>query len=273
MINADGLTTDERGNLMQLQRGELEGGDSLNWTGHKCFLEWFLGIGGSTIKTVDFFIRNGGFVRYPDPAMTNNGFGAFFENIFNGCISRDQFTGKVLMLLALISSSRQRDDADAIKRIKNYCVEEHLDRYLIKTNNVIHNGQNPYEDPTRKRADFTGPDIWALLLRLDSTHRNLSLVGRVLLHIIDTQMFLNTVLLYTFRRGENDLVSYTGKLIASMAVSPTLVSKLTWCIAPKKRLRDAAQIYWDNPDKDKTQRYQPGMVKLTHAAIDKLSGV
>ena len=114
---------------------------------------------------------------------------------------------------------------------------------------------------------------WALLLRLDNTHRNVSLVGRVLLHILDSQMFWNTVLLYTFRRDETDLVSYTGKLIASMAVSPTLVSRLTWWIAPKQRLKDAAQIYWDNPDKDKTQRYQPGMVKLTHAAIDKLLGV
>ena len=268
MINADGLTTDERGNLMQLQRGKLEGGDSLNWTGHKCFLEWFLGIGGSTLATVRFFIKEGGFVRYPDPAMTNNGFGAFFENIFNGCISKDQLTGKYLMHIALLPTGDSEFEKEVIEIYKQACYWDHGQRSFRHANNVIHNGQDPYKDKTRKLPDPTGRDISALLTRVVGGKK--TFFGLVLLNIADTQMFWNTVLLYTFRRDENDLVSYTGKLIASMAVSPTLVSKLTWWIAPKQRLKDAAQIYWDNPDKDKTQRYQPGMVRLTCAAIDKV---
>ena len=267
MINADGLTTDKHGNLMQLQRGKLEGGDSIGWTGQNWFLRFILFGECRKYKDAEFFKKpGGGYVRYPDPNMTNNGFGAYWENYRMGCISRDMFTNFCVGLIAVGRSIRGQETVDE-------AIKEHGRRFYVQTNNVIRNGQDPYADPTRKWADFTGPDVWALIIRASYKHASMPMIVRCYLCLLDTQMLINVGLLYTIRREETDLVSFTSKLLSSVVIKPTLVSRLTWWIAPKQRLKDAAQIYWDNPDKDKTQRYQPGMVRLTHAAIDKVGNV
>ena len=267
MINADGLTTDEHGNLMQLQRGELEGGDSLNWTGHKCLIEFLLTGNRTPARTLAFFSNNGtGLVRYPNPSMTNNGFGAYHEDAWNGCISRDQLTGAYLMLLAT-------DKSTALgKLVTRAFIVEHSRRFFMFANNVISNGDDPKSFKKKFFRDITGLDIAALRYRYTLNQQNKS-TWNPLLCFMDLQMLVNAILIRTFRRKETDLVSFTGKLIASMAFSQTPVASLTWKITDKDHLKRSASIYWNEQrdERGKVRRYQPGMERLTHKIIDKFS--
>ena len=94
------MIVDKWGVIGQIQDdGSVEGGDALNWMGHWSYHEdipnW------PSERIVDFFevARGGGYVRHFDPAQTYYGFGSYYKNPYNGCISRDQMPGLIGMLV------------------------------------------------------------------------------------------------------------------------------------------------------------------------------
>src|SRR5690606_39974850 len=99
------LHRDQYGIRGQIQPGGwVEGGDSACWMGAYIYLT------GDKFPYVKTFEKGfGGYVRHTDPKNTYNGFGAYYKNPWNGCMSRDQLTG---VLGALI---RQKEHAAMLR--------------------------------------------------------------------------------------------------------------------------------------------------------------
>src|SRR5690606_26913360 len=86
--------------LGQIQlEGSVEGGDTINWMGHRLYHESDF-FGWTPEKLILFFeVGFGGYVRHFDPNQTYHGFGAYYKNPYNGVMSRDQLTGLVGMMV------------------------------------------------------------------------------------------------------------------------------------------------------------------------------
>lgn len=214
---------DKYGILGQVQPdGSIEGGDSANWQGHYLYLD--------TVEfpfTFYFEKAWGGYCRHPMPKMTNNAFGTYYKNPWNGCISRDQLTGIVAGVIS------QKDKA-AMFRI----LIHHFFRLFLFSYNTIHNGSNP-QTAGWKLPDITGPDVLAHMLR---GFDRWSWIFWPLLNILDLQMLVATW--WNNSHHKFDPISYAIKLIISKEHVPSLVSLWSWRLCKKDKLLNELKIYW-----------------------------
>lgn len=217
---------DKYGFIGQIQpNGSIEGGDSACWMGHWIYLN-----GGkdpqSLIRMSSYEVKPGAYVRHPIPEQTNNGFGAYYANPWQGCISRDQLSGIMCGLVG------QKDHAAMLRLIKHWALRGFLFSY-----NTIKNGRDP-KTAKQKLPDFTGPEMWALALR----GLKYPWMFLPLLYVFDLHMLLSTIL--RNKSFDTDPINYTGRLLVSLRVCPTLISKLTWLVLDKEKLEEELIGYW-----------------------------
>lgn len=234
------MNFDKYGILGQIQaNGTIEGGDSANWQGHYIYLS------GKEFDYSNIFEADwGGYVRHPVPDMTNNGFGAFYNNPWDGCISRDQLTGIVAGLIS------QKDYKAMLRLFLHHALRGFLFSY-----NTIHNGDDP-KTSGWKFPDITGPDILAHILR---GFGFFSWIFWPLLNLLDLQMLLAT--LWNNKHHKTDPISYAIKLIVSKEHCPSLISLLSWKLCDKNKLINEIKIYWSG------WRSQGFMVELYSAKL------
>jgi len=220
-----GIDRSPKGGLCQPRDYGIECGDELCWTGHEIYLK------GKNTMSVDYakhFSRGFGLVRSPDPHFTDNGFGAYYKNPWDGVISRDQSCGFLAGITAL------GDWRAALKYVIH-----HAAWLWLFTYNTRDNGKDPGSTPW-KRPDFTGPNIWALEIRA------LGWVGLPLyplLWLFDAHDFFNAIL-YRFKR-KIDPINFTIRMIVAKEVKPTLFSLLTFhWVANKAKLVEELKYYW-----------------------------
>lgn len=242
------LTLDMYGTLTQTQPdGSAEGGDSVNWTGHFCYLTGaflFGDIDRESNKEVafsEFFegSRFGAYVRHPDPLLTNNAFGAHYENPWNGCISRDQMTGIIAGLIA---------QSSCLAKLR-FVAHHALSLFLFAYNNIA-NGEDPKTAKWRV-PDLTLFDIWAIELRMFPV---LAVLLYPLLCILDLHTFLACAL--ERFSSDPDNISLAMKHIISYEVVPTPVSWLTRKVLDVEDMEHKLASYWGG------WRSQSGMIEL-----------
>lgn len=247
MLDADFIHRDRYGIIGQVQPAgspiEVEGGDSVNWTGHYIYLT-----GKGDLK--QFRAHQGGkmvdgaYVRHPVHSSTFNEFGAYYQGTWDGVISRDQYTGILLGLLKL-----------GCTKCAKKAVKHHAKRGFLFAYNTRINGQNPWQSKW-KMPDFTGPDIWALEIR---ALRLPDAVALPLLTVLDLHVLVNSLTLRMSKK--DDVISHVGKLVASLEYQPTVTSKLTWKLTNRLDLVDRLFTYWTG------WRQQYGMYKLYYKKL------
>lgn len=215
--------------------GSIEGGDSVNWLGHLIFLGGGEDSNNWTAERyVDLFeAKFGGWVRHFDPAQTENEFGAFYGGPYDGVISRDQLTG----ILGALIAGKQR--LAAVRLILNHAL-----RLFLFSYNTIVNGDDP-KTADRKWPDFTGPDIWAMMIRA------LGPAGVVLyplLVVLDLHL-LGNVLINKFYKNE-DPISFAMKCMATFNYLPTPVGYLAKRLLNKEKLTKELFNYWEYSFRD-----------------------
>lgn len=217
------MNKDKYGIIGQIQSdGSMEGGDSVNWMGHYVYL---------TDDTFPFLytfeISPGAYVRHPDPDQTTNGFGSFYKNPWNGCISRDQMTG---ILAALI---KKKQYLASLRLILHHSLRGFLFAY-----NNIHNGEDS-KTAKWKIPDPTGPDIWAMEIR------SLGIFSKLLYPVLMLcDLHLLGATLYYKNKDQKDPISHAMKHIVSKNHTPTIISKLSWKLLNKKKLIREIENYW-----------------------------
>jgi len=220
---------DKYGIIGQIQSdGSIEGGDSVNWMGHWLYLS------DRSDDTAKKFINTfevgfGAYVRHPYPDATYNGFGAYYKNPWDGCISRDQFTGLVGYLVA----SKQHG---AIARI----LLHHLLRLMMFSYNTITNATNPATSK-RKIPDLTLFDIWAMELRGLGTI--VALLLYPILMICDLHILMHAII-HRFSKSDNDPISMVMKAMVTREICPTPISYLAWKLLDKTKLINDLKNYW-----------------------------
>lgn len=224
---------DKYGIIGQIQPDKsVEGGDSACWMGHWIYLT------DEKFPYVKTFEKGfGGYCRHPHPEQTYNGFGAYYKNPWNGCISRDQFTG---VLLAVI----KQQDHKAMLRI----ILQHACRAFLFSYNTIKNGTDP-KIAKWKLPDLTLFDIWAMELR---GFGKLSWIFWPLLCVLDIHLLLSAMFDKYFDNDEPDVINAIGKLMVSREYVPTPVSWLATKFYNKQNLLKRLTAYWgtwrDNPE-------------------------
>lgn len=240
------MIKDKYGILGQIQPdGSVEGGDSACWMGHYVYL------GGDFDYVKTFEKGFGGYVRHPHPEQTYNGFGAYYKNPYNGCISRDQLTGVLLGVIA-------RKDKLAMLRI----ILNHACRGFLFSYNTIKNGSDP-ATAKWKLPDFTVFDIWATMLR---GFGKLSYLFFPLLCILDLHLLLGAMFDKYFDNDEPDVINFIGKMLVAREHVPTPVSWLATKFVNKGNLLTRLMAYWG------TWRDNVKMVDLFKARLDKILG-
>jgi len=226
------------------QDGSMEMGDSAVWTGHFQYLN-----DGLYPKSItDFEVAFGSYVRFPDPNMTDFGFGAYYKNPYNGCMSRDQLTG---ILSALIAEGNTKA---SLRFIAHHALRGFLFAY-----NTIHNGVKP-ETAKWKMPDLTLFDFWAMEIR------SLGVFAWLLwplLCVFDLHMLLNTIY-FNFFDKDGDQINFAIKHFAGVEHTPTIVSWFAWKICNKDKLIDLLKEYWGK------YRNQPGMFNLYSDKVHRL---
>lgn len=251
-----GLNKDSYGIIGQIQpEGWVEGGDSACWMGHHTYLT------NSKFPYVKTFeVKPGAYVRHPDPSLTYNGFGAFYKNPWNGCMSRDQWTGVIGALI------RQKERLALLKLVLHHSLRGFLFAY-----NTIHNGRdsklykfslikffyNPKKEPYYKMPDLTLFDIWATYLRGFGV---ISWLFWPLLVVLDIHNLIGAI--FANIQQDNDQINFTMKYLVSREFVPTPTSWLTSKILNKRRLLDLIRDYW-------TRRSNDDMVKLYEKALQR----
>lgn len=240
---------DEYGVLGQVQPGGwIEGGDSLAWQGAIMALApHFMAAKGWTIKTyIGFFsVSWGGYVRHPKKKSTYNGFGAYYKSPWQGCISRDQFTG---LLGALIYHKAR------VELLKVFL--HHGLRGWLFTYNTIQNGS----DPKKKVANFpniTFFNIWSIYVR-----GFLGWPGIILNTIFDLHGLIDVCI--HRRMPDKDPISFAMKRFIEREIYPSPVSYLSWYLLDKEKLKKEIEAYWG------TWRQQKGMATFYIRKIDQL---
>jgi len=245
------MNRDKHGIIGQIQPAysviEVEGGDSATWMGHWLYLNNGTDPGGIRVKNTEDYVKffeKGfcGYVRHPDPEMTYNGFGAYYDGPYKGCMSRDQLTG---VLAALIKGGHHK----AMLRV----ILNHATRGFLFTYNTIHNGRdpknykfnlikffrNPNKDPYFKLPDLTMFKTWAMMLR---GFGKLSWIFWPLLCILDLQMIIDTLI--GNKEEEDDTINYAGRLFTSRDYVPTPTSWLALRILDREKLLGDLRHYF-----------------------------
>ena len=220
------LHRDKYGIIGQIQPGGwVEGGDSACWNGHYSYL------GGkdavSYVKT--FEVSFGAYVRHPHKDATYNQFGSYYKNPWNGCISRDQFTG---VLLGIIAEKNYL----AMARVMLH----HALRGFLFSYNTIPNGVDPAIGKW-KLPDITLMDIWATQLRGFGL---LSWLFWPLLVVLDLHLLLGAIYDKYFDNEEEDVINFIGKLAVAREIVPTPTSWLASKFMNKENLIARLKKYW-----------------------------
>lgn len=230
------MNRDENGIIGQIQpEGWVEGGDSVCWMGHWLFLNNGVDPQGTAVKNVNdyinfFEVKPGAYVRHPVPKQTYNGFGAHYKNPWNGCISRDQFTG---ILAALVIGKKYK----AMFRI----VLHHMTRLMLFSYNNIKNGSNP-ETANWKIGDLTLFDIWATQIR--GLGPIVSILLYPLLMIFDLHILLSAIYTNFEPESESDVINHVAKLMIAKRYFPTPLSLLAWRISDRDTLLRKLERYF-----------------------------
>lgn len=217
-----GLTIDKYGVIGQEQRdGTIDGGDSVNWQGHRMYLE-----DKPPMKLKDYieFYRGKqlGYSRHPHSATTAR----YYKNPWSGNISRDQFTG---ILAALIKNTNR---SETLKIMLHHAAWLFMFSY-----NTVRNGD---ETLKWKWPDLTFLDMWAMELRCFG---KLSWLFWPVLNILDLHMLLNTIHFNIWSK-DDDAISFAIKSIAQKEHIPTIPSIITWKILNKDKLLKFMKSYW-----------------------------
>jgi len=219
--------------------GSIEMGDSCRWTCDKQTLD-----GTRTVDIPKFFSNGwGGYVRHKDPKLTDNGFGAYYKNPWQGCISRDQLIGIIWYLI---------ETGQKWELLKVFI---HHAAYLwLFAYNTIHNGKKP---KGYKWPDITTFNIWSMYLR--------GLIGikaTPILRKLDAYLLANTA--WVNNEDNNDVISYLAHLFCSVEHTPTPESIAAWKLLDKMQIKMEVNSYWSG------WRQNPGMAVLYIKRIIKL---
>lgn len=212
------LNRDEDGIIGQIQSdGSVDGGDSACWMGHYIYLT------DDDFPYVKTFEKGyGGYVRHP-----KSGFATYYENPWNGNISRDQLTGIIGGLV------RQKEYKALLRLIVHHGAWLWLFSY-----NTVQNGVDPKVAPW-KWPDATLFDIWATILR---GFGKFSWIFWPLLCILDLHMLVNTMIVN--RSDKDDKINYALKLMISREFVPTPTSWLSAKLLNKEHLISSLKEYW-----------------------------
>lgn len=236
------MITDHHGVIGQIQSdGSVEGGDSINWMGHWAYHEDIPGWPVSKIIS-KFEVSPGAYVRHFDPEQTYYGFGAYYKSPWHGCMSRDQLTGLIGMLV-------KHGEVMALLRM----ITHHMCWLMLFSYNTRTNGT---KTPDWKWPDFTGPDIWAMYLR---GFGKVSKLFYPILLILDLHLLINVVL--TNRETDEDVISLMMKYQVSQEFTPTSVSKLADQLMDKELMASKLDSYWSG------WRQQPRMAELMKRSL------
>lgn len=223
------LTTDQDGFIVQRQAdGTLEGGDSVNWTGHAIYLNDGFKSGVHHFRYC--FSSLGSYVRYPFVYHEQYRWTSFYKNPWHGNISRDQLTGILASTFVYPSL------------LHTLGIILHHGAWLwLFSYNTIHNSDSTYK---WKWPDFTGPSIWALEVRsLANCLGPLGWVFWPVLSILDLHMLLAT-LWFNKRQESNDVISFTIKAMIGREKYPTIFSYFAWRLLDKKKVLRLLHDYW-----------------------------
>lgn len=243
------MNRNELGLIGQIQRdGSVEMGDAPAFNSNWIYLNDGIDPDGIVVKNaqefIDFFeVGFGAYVRYPDPEGTNNGFGAHYKNPWNGCISRDQITGILAMII------KSGNWMAMLRVIANFAMRG----FLFSYNNIL-NGRNPKEmkysfikffyNPDRenyyKMPDLTAFKTWAMFLR---GFGRISWVFWPILCILDLQLIGDT---HLENEGvdSGDPINYTLRMFVARDYIPTPTGKIAVDMLDKKNLLSNLNKYW-----------------------------
>jgi len=238
---------DENGAIGQIQRdGSIEMGDSVNWTGHYVYLT----NNKDKLPFVDFFeIKPGAYVRHPDPKTTAFGFGSFYHNPWDGCISRDQMTGIIAALIA------QKEKMAMLRLLLHHAL-----RLFLFSYNTIQNGTNP-KTAKRRFPDLSLFDMMSLILR---GFGPFSILFYPLLCIFDIHLLLSTLFFNSKYDKDPDSISFALRLFIITDHLKTPIGHLTSKILNKQKLKGFMHAYWDG------WRQNPGMTPFYIDKINKM---
>ena len=216
---------DKFGALGQLQPdGDVEMGDSANWTGHYIYLT------DDERINIDYFkVGYGAYVRHPLAEATNSGFGAYYKNPWDGCMSRDQITG----VLAAIIKKKEYKLATEI-------VLHHALRLFLFSYNTRRNGVLP-KIANWKMPDITIFDLWSMEIR--ALHPIIGWALWPVLNVFDVWMVLQ-VIVFNYFTKEKDPISFAMKMIVMHENKPTLTGELAWLLLNKYKLNNFIRLYW-----------------------------
>lgn len=257
------ITRDVHGIIGQVQQGTwdkwVEGGDSAAWNGYYSYFS-------KDTKTLPyvktFEIGFGAYVRHPVPVATNNKFGAYYNNPWDGCISRDQLGGILLGIIA------ERDYLAMLRLMLHWSL-----RLFLFSYNTIQNGEdttktkfsifkffyNPEQENYYKMPDLTFFNMWGLALRGFGV---MSWIFWPLLVVFDIHMLADAML--ANKDDNKSINSHLGRLHVATKVAPTPLSYLSRKLANKQVFKKKAEHYWAG------KRVNPGISDLMQKAIEKL---
>jgi len=249
------LTIDKYGAIGQVQPGGwIEGGDSVNWEGHRQYLDepqYYLCEYKNLYFRTDYktFFRgtSWGYVRHPFSDAnrpTPGGTASVYKNPYKANISRDQLTGILAYYI------KYQDLKEAFKIILHHGCWGWLFSY-----NTIKNGD---ESLKFKWPDPTLLDIWAMELRAITPRQPgiikspLRIVSYLILMVLDIQMLFSTLLFNrekekydtNGRQVNDDIISFGIKSIAQKECFPTIISSLSWRLLKKEKLLKWLKSYW-----------------------------
>jgi hypothetical protein len=230
------LHRDKYGIIGQIQPdGSIEGGDSSTFMGAHTYLT------NSDFPYVKTFeVSWGAYVRHPDPKSTFNGFGAHYRNPWNGCMSRDQWTGVIGALI------RQKERMALLRLIAHHALRGFLFSY-----NTIHNGTDPktyrfnffrlfwQKEGYYKLPDLTLFNVWGMYLRGFGAF---SWLFWPILCILDLHLLIDTI--FSNKQDDNDQINYALRMMVAREFVPTPTVALAVKILDKQHLLNMLKSYW-----------------------------
>jgi hypothetical protein len=174
----------------------------------------FNGITFDDAKLKLFDCIGAGLVRHPDPLKWYSHPDRF---------SRDQLIPLICALRKLPVPTRQ-----FVRR--KHAANAYLCAWNTRKNGVM--------NPPRKMPDFTGPEVWALWIRVFQPWW-----GLLVLWLLDVETLIGSIT-WHFRR---DRVSRNHMLVLlySRDVRPTITSRIAYAIAPWKKMINAWRAHCD----------------------------
>jgi hypothetical protein len=221
------MNRDAFGAICQIREdGSIECGDSVCWTGHEYYLS-----GKNPIRKHSFsdFFGAGKFayVRHPNDFATDNSFGCYYKNPWDGVISRDQLTGLLAGLIAEKNVWRSF-----------LLIIHHAAWLFLFSYNTRPNGKNPKESKW-KWPDPTGPAMWAMEIRA------LRWWGAPLYPLLCVFDLYNFFAVFYYNKTEDkDPINFCIQIIIGREFFPTPFSFLTFKLLFKEKMILELSNYW-----------------------------